>query len=93
MTSDQIYAAIFKSIRTVAPSLRDLGPGTALTGRDASLDSIGFLTFLITVEGELDGRIDLAAFLQDGIAEDGEGPFRTVASLAALIAERLNVRQ
>ena len=93
MTADHIHAAIFKSIRTVAPSMRDLGPDTALTGHDASLDSIGFLTFLITLEGELDGRIDLAAFLQDGVSEDEEGPFRTVASLAALIDERLNERR
>ena len=92
MTSDQIQAAIFKSIRTVAPTMRDLGPGSALTGQDSSLDSIGFLTFLITLEGELDGRIDLAAILQEGVAPD-DGPFRTVASLAAFIDERLNSRQ
>lgn len=93
MTSDQIYAAILKSIRTVAPAMRDLGPDSALTGHDSSLDSIGFLTFLITLEGELDGQIDLAAVLQGGVTHDEGGPFGTVASLAAFIDERLNHRR
>ena len=93
MTSEQIYAAIFKSIRTVAPAMRDLGPGSALTGPGSSLDSIGFLTFLITLEGELGGRIDLAAVLQDGVTQDHDGPFGTVASLAAFIERRLNERR
>ena len=92
MTSDHIHAAIIKSIQAVAPSMRELGPGTALSGPDASLDSVGFLTFLIALEGELDGRIDLAALLEDDGAVSEDGPFRTVASLAELIDQRLNER-
>ena len=90
VTVDQIHAAIVRSIQTVDPAIRDPGPATALTGEDASLDSIGFLTFLITLEGELGGRVDLAASLQDGALEAEENPFRTVATLTAFIAERLN---
>ena len=92
MTSDQIHAAIIKSILTVAPSMRELGPATALSGEDASLDSVGFLTFLVTLEGELNGRIDLTALLEDAsVGEDG--PFRTVATLAEVIDQKLNDSQ
>jgi hypothetical protein len=90
VTSDQIQAAIIKSIRTVAPSTSDLGPQTALAGQQASLDSVGFLTFLVTLEGELGNRIDLAALLQNTGSTGEDGLFGTIGSLTAFIAQRLN---
>ena len=91
MTLEQIHEAVHKSIRVVAPAIRDVNANTALTGPDGSLDSIGFLTFLITLEDELGGRINLAGILQEGVGQD-EGPFKTIGSLAALIDTRLNGR-
>jgi acyl carrier protein len=59
-------------------------------GAGAPVDSIGFVTLLVTLEADLGNRIDLSeAFQQYGSAPEAESPFRTVTTLTALIQQRL----
>jgi hypothetical protein len=56
---------------------------TPLTGKEAVIDSVGFVTLLITVEQGLNGVVDLAAdFMEHGSVGEETNPFRTLGSLA-----------
>ncbi|HET9372553.1 MAG TPA: hypothetical protein VFO19_19960 [Vicinamibacterales bacterium] len=89
MTSDHVQETIAAAIRKVSPSSAGVGAETALLGPNASLDSVGFVTLLVTLEGDLGNRVDLSeAFLADGGAGP-DSPFRTVGTLAAHIRAKL----
>lgn len=92
MSSSAIEQMIKNAIATVAPDSGGIGPDTPLTGHNASLDSVGFVTFLVTLEGALNHQIDLSeAFMAEGTSET-PGPFQTVATLTDYIAARIQVR-
>jgi acyl carrier protein len=93
VTSDQIRDRIVDAIRKVAPDVSGVGAETALTGQDAPLDSVGFVTLLVTLEGDLGQQVDLSdAFMQDGGSASADSPFRTVDTLCSYICRRLEAR-
>jgi acyl carrier protein len=89
VTSDQVQETIAAAIRKVSPASTGVGADTPLIGPTASLDSVGFVTLLVTLEADLNNRVDLSeAFLLDGGAGP-DSPFRTVGTLAAHIRQKL----
>jgi hypothetical protein len=79
----EMLRLVTDSIEAVAPNLGVMTAESRLTGSGAVLDSIGFVTLLVSIEQNLNGRVDLAAsFMAQGNPDSSENPFRTVGSLA-----------
>jgi len=86
MNADEIRKAVLESVKTVAPDAGPVGNNTYLTGSEAVLDSVGFVTLLVDLEGRLGNRVDLStSFMEYDGADEATSPFRTVDSLAAHI--------
>jgi len=90
---DDLLSEITATLRSVRPDLGVPDAGTRLTGSEAVLDSVGFVTLLIALEQNLGNSLDLAAsFLEVGGSEGESNPFHTVGSLADHI-HRLSSRE
>ena len=65
--------------------------GLVLVGKSSSLDSMGFVNFIVTLEEELERRLgralDIADFLS--LQSDDSGSISTVADLINRLSERL----
>ena len=79
LTSGAIEAAITTALTRIAPAARIDGPDTRLLGDGAVIDSIGFVSLLVSLEEQLPGPLDLATAFVD--QPDGDSPFATVGSL------------
>jgi len=80
---DHVLSVVVDTLTTVAPNLSGPGAETPLMGGQAVLDSVGFVTFLVTLEQNLDSAVDLvASFSEQGDVADQDHPYRTVGSLA-----------
>ena len=97
---ERIREAVYRTIEAVndlLPSEQALEPTTdlVLLGEDATLDSMGFVNFIVALEEELErelGRdLDMADLL-DVRATDAES-VSTVADLINLLAVRLRDRR
>ncbi len=87
---DAILSIVAGTLAAVAPNLRAAGAETALMGSQAVLDSVGFVTFLVSLEQNLDNAVDLVTtFTDQAQAAEQDHPFRTVGSLADHIHSRL----
>lgn len=72
-----------RAIAAVRPDLLSVDVSTPLIGDAAVLDSVGFVTLLVAIEEQMDGRVDLAAaFLESGTEDNATNPFCTVGTLA-----------
>jgi len=86
-TPDAIAAAITTALATIAPAAKLNGRDTRLLGAGAVIDSIGFVSLLVSLEQMLPGQIDLAtSYMDQTEGEDGENPFSTIGSLASYIS-------
>ena len=86
MNEDQIRKAVFESVKTVAPDVGPVGNDTYLAGSEAVLDSVGFVTLLVDLEGRLGNGVELStSFMEYDGADEASSPFRTVDSLVAHI--------
>jgi hypothetical protein len=82
-TRDAIVSVITDAVATVSPDSRAVDETTYLLGSYAILDSVGFITLLITLEQNLKNAVDLSAsFMEQGHFEETKNPFLTVGSLA-----------
>ena len=92
MEQDQAFRLVCESIDVVnrqLPSSRRLqkDPRTVIAGSGGSLDSLGLINFVITLEEKVSDAIGSPVQLLDESAMiDDQGPFRTVASLASFVA-------
>jgi acyl carrier protein len=87
LTPDAIEAAITTALATIAPEAKLNGRDTRLLGAGAVIDSIGFVSLLVSLEQLLPGQIDLAtSYMDQTEREDSENPFSTVGSLASYIS-------
>ena len=91
MEREQALRIVYETIDVVnqqLPASRRLpkGPDTVIVGVTGSLDSLGIVNFIVTLEekaGELLGTpIQL---LDDTLLVEGDGPFRTVATLTSYL--------
>ena len=86
MSEDEIRKAVLESVKTVAPDAGPVGSGTYLAGSEAILDSVGFVTLLVDLEGRLGNGVDLStSFMEHDGVDEASSPFRTVDSLVAHI--------
>ena len=82
-TRDAIVSVIADAVATVSPDSGAVDETTYLLGSYAILDSVGFITLLITLEHNLKNAVDLSAsFMEQGNFEETKNPFLTVGSLA-----------
>jgi|KBSSwiStaDraftv2_1062776.scaffolds.fasta_scaffold1145382_2 acyl carrier protein len=82
-TRPEVVKTVIDSVGAVRPDLANVSPETHLVGPTAVLDSVGFVTLLIALEGNLGNAVDLSAsFLEQNGPEEPGYPFSTVGSLA-----------
>jgi hypothetical protein len=82
-TRDAIVSVIVDAVTTVSPDSGPVDEATYLLGSYAIVDSVGFITMLITLEQNLKNAVDLSAsFMEQGHFEETKNPFMTVGSLA-----------
>lgn len=79
VTPGAIEAVITTALAKIAPAATIDGPDTRLLGDGAVVDSIGFVSLLVSLEEQLPGPVDLATAFMD--QPDGDSPFATVGSL------------
>jgi len=88
LSEDEIRRLVIESVKTVAPDAGAIGTDTHLVGGQAILDSVGFVTLLVDLEGRLGNSVDLStSFLEQDGVDEAANPFRTVDSLAAHIQQ------
>jgi hypothetical protein len=86
LSEDEIRRVVVESVKAVAPDAGPVGRDTYLAGSQAILDSVGFVTLLVDIEGRLGNSVDLStSFLEQDGMDEASNPFRTVESLAAHI--------
>lgn len=86
----EILEAVVSVLKQVRPDLDAVSEETSLMGQGAVIDSIGMVSFLITLEQSLNNRVDLSALMLERGDQEGEGnPFRTVGSLANVVSSSL----
>lgn len=77
-----LVRVVREAIAEVVPGVDQVEESTPLIGEGAVVDSVGFVTLLVAIEQQLEGRVDLAAsFLEQGTADNPTNPFRTVGAL------------
>jgi hypothetical protein len=89
-TPERILSVVIDTLAAVSPDVGQVGADTHLMGSQAVLDSVGFVTFLVSLEQNLGGSVDLAsAFIEQGNVDDTDHPFRTAGSVAEHIHRQL----
>jgi acyl carrier protein len=64
--------------------------GTVLTGEKSTLDSLGFINFIIAVEEKIEDEFQLKIALTDEtLISSPNAPFQTIGTLADYLADRL----
>ena len=64
---------------------------TALFGKDAALDSLGFISLITTIEEGIDDELDIMVTIVDEKAMSRENsPFQTVETLISYLVELVN---
>ena len=87
VTSGAIEAAITTALTRIAPAAKLNGPDTRLLGDAAVIDSVGFVSLLVSLEEEIPGPLDLATTFMD--QPDADGPFSSIGSLTRHILDLL----
>ncbi len=88
---DNIYKSIYKSIDEVNSQMSKdeqliKSPDTVLYGESSSLDSIGLINIIVTVEQNIEDDFEKSITLADQKAmSQKQSPFKTVESLAKYI--------
>lgn len=81
-SENEIRQAVIDSVTTVAPDAGPIGTDTCLFGSQAILDSVGFVTLLVDLEGRLGNGVDLStSFMEQDGVDEASNPFLTVESL------------
>ena len=93
-TRNELLSLVSDTIANVSPNVGAVTAEVPLTGAGAVLDSVGFVTLLVSVEQELGGAVDLAtSFMAQGDPDAPENPFRTVGSLADHVQSLLSAQR
>ena len=88
---DNIYKSIYKSIDEVNSQMSKdeqliKSPDTVLYGESSSIDSIGLINIIVTVEQNIEDDLEKSITLADQKAmSQKQSPFKTVESLAKYI--------
>ena len=85
MKIDEIISVITTSIQAISPETDNLSTSSILLGSHGVVDSVGFVTLLVTLEERIGGELDLASVFMEEVDESQSNPFETIASLANYI--------
>ncbi len=85
MKIDEIISVITTSIQAISPETDNLSTSSILLGSHGVVDSVGFVTLLVTLEEKIGGELDLASVFMEEVDESQSNPFETIASLANYI--------
>ena len=86
ITPGAIEAIIATALATIAPEVRNVGPATRLMGSGAVVDSIGFISLLVSIEHLLPAGVDLASsYMEQPEGDEAGNPFYAVGSLTSHI--------
>ena len=94
--TQQIIESIYKAIdefNALAPpnAQIDKAPSTVLFGEHGRLDSLGLVSLILDVEGQVEADFDMSVSLTSERAMSRQtSPFRSIDTLADYIAELLN---
>jgi len=92
MHRDQALRILYETIEAVnrqLPASKRLakGPDTVIVGPSGSLDSLGIVNFIVTLEEKASEIAGVPIqLLDESMAVDTDGPFRSVATLTAYLA-------
>ena len=92
----QVETILFEAIKELNEELPadehvETEKTTRLFGENASMDSMGLVTLIVSVEQKVQAEFDLALTIADEKAmSQANSPFRTVSSLADYLVELLN---
>ncbi len=94
-TYEKVISLVLKGITEINQQLLpeqriDASPETILMGREAKLDSMGLLSLLIVVEGEIASDFGIEFTLVDDNSVLDENILKNVGSLANYITEMVN---
>lgn len=89
MTTDEIKGVIIGAINSISPDLENLSDHSVLLGSHGVVDSVGFVSLLVTLEEQLNGGIDLASVFMDEGSHSGSNPFETIETLTNYIHSEL----
>jgi acyl carrier protein len=85
-----IVHVVVDTLTLVVPTITVADADTSLMGSEAVVDSVGFVTLLVSLEQNLAGKVDLvSSFSALGDVAEKDHPFRTVNSLASHIQSLL----
>lgn len=87
----KIIAVVVGTLKQIDPSLEQVSEATCLLGRDAVIDSVGFVNFLVSLEQAFNQGVELSTlFIAHSESSEEDTPFRRVGSLADLISRSLD---
>lgn len=92
MTAEAVLSIVYDCLAELnrqLPADQQLAaaPDTVLVGEGGNLDSLGLITFLVSLEDAVQSRLGLApALVDEERMADPSGPYRTLGSLAAWMA-------
>jgi acyl carrier protein len=94
---EQVLELVLRTIRDEAddldyPGLREVKPDTPLYGGDGGVDSLSLVRLIVAIEAAVASRFGRHIALVDEKALSmRKSPFRTAATLAQLLCERLGL--
>ena len=95
-TVENLIITSVKEINEQLPQEQHLGQSTktVLFGKDGKLDSLGLVTFLVTIEQNIEDEFDVSITIADERAmSQKRSPFRTIGTLADYIDMLLKENQ
>jgi hypothetical protein len=85
---NEVLAIVLSTLASVNPTLASADADTPLLGGMAAVDSVGFVTLLVSLEQNLSDDSLVTAFMELGGVAEEDHPFRTVGTLADHIHRR-----
>ena len=95
ITQDDVLRAIFRAVddanKIASPDAQLIkDSSTVLIGEGGVLDSLGLITFIVSIEEKLQDDLSVQAIVLDEAAlVDPVGPYRTIDTLASWILLRI----
>ncbi|MDA1183359.1 MAG: hypothetical protein O2930_01780 [Acidobacteria bacterium] len=92
---ESIYRAIDEfNVLVPPPAQLDKSPSTVLFGEHGRLDSLGLVSLILDVEGQVEADFDMSVSLTSERAMSRDtSPFRSIDTLADYISELLDEQQ
>jgi len=82
LSKDEILVVLEDTFASIQPDVANVNLDTQLLGNEADIDSVGFVSLLVTLEQRLPVQVDLAtSFMETQDGDDSVNPFKSIGSL------------